>query len=592
MIKEAYLLYSPSTLISSIHPRYLYFSVYDIKICCREILQLRLELQREAELAGMKVSLEAEEERRNEQQSLMRIQVKGKAATREIIDVIATVCLQVSQGMQHMFFTVKGRLQFMFVLVVAALLAFGIVAAREMTVLGFAILQRLLMTPSIVREYGHTADWIGRLTSIFFAPPKPPTCASSSRNHTPKIVLNPPLQHRLNGIMNATHQATTRRKGSGPAPPLRNVLLYGPCGTGKSMVASFLAREQEALRDAGKQRHQQTSKNKNKTGRRTTTTTKKKIPYAIMSGADMAPLGSQGALQLKQLLRWANRQPHGAIVVIDEAECALGSRIRNQRDSSRDADTFGAGSTNHNRSSSSYARDALNVLLSLTGDNDTNGKCMLILVTSQPHDLDEAVLSRMDDLVYMSPPGDEERLTILENSFRRHFQPQRKPRLSFTQKCYHFVVGRFSRALGKSHISSSSSSSPRRLTYDPLTFDPNTLIAKLVKETSNHDGDADADGCCWSGRELDKLMQGIVSAVYSTDKGVLDTPLWHEVTKAMKTSLQNKRKAGGSLITNSKIKTKSTHYTRTRTQVTKNNKPRGSHTKACSPPNSWHEGQH
>jgi hypothetical protein len=49
------------------------------------------------------------------------------------------------------------------------------------------------------------------------------------------------------------------------------------------------------------------------------------IDYAMMSGGDVSPLGSDAVIQIHQLFSWAAKSPKGVILFIDEAECFLGS---------------------------------------------------------------------------------------------------------------------------------------------------------------------------------------------------------------------------------------------------------------------------
>ena len=436
---------------------------------CREITLLEQELKLEAEIEGMKVLLEAQEERLNEGLLLRRVQVQGKAATREIVDLIQSVFQELSGVIQHAFFTKSGRRQFIFFLVAAALLAFGVVSARELVTLIMGIMQRILMTPSIVREYGNLGPWtMENILSILS-----PTVQNKKEVEVNiPVVLNDQVKRRLGSIVSAALQAQKRHSA-----PMRNLLIYGPCGTGKSMMAKMMARDQI------------------------------KLPYAIMSGADLAPLGRRGPLQLKQLLQWANRQQYGSVVIIDEAECALGSRIRERRDR-----PYREQGVEH----MSYARDALNVLLSMTGDGTANIKCMLILVTSKPDVLDEAVLNRMDEMIYLDKPGFNQRKEMLHSSFYRHFQPLNRPTLK--QRILNLVLRRHS--IPQRYI----------LTYDSDSFDPCIAIASLVQETEG-----------WNGRELEKLMQAVISAVYSCESCVLTMEVWLEVTISSKRSLYNKR---------------------------------------------------
>ena len=80
--------------------------------------------------------------------------------------------------------------------------------------------------------------------------------------------------------------------------PHRHVLLYGSPGTGKTLAAKKLAET------VG-------------------------MDYALMSGGDVGPLGSDGVTQIHALFRWAKVSRKGVLLFIDEAEAFLGSRSQN-----------------------------------------------------------------------------------------------------------------------------------------------------------------------------------------------------------------------------------------------------------------------
>ena len=121
----------------------------------------------------------------------------------------------------------------------------------------------------------------------------------------------------------------------------RVVLLHGPPGTGKTLVAKRLAKAS-------------------------------RLEYALMSGGDVGPLGSDGVTALHTLFRWARTSETGVLVFIDEAEAFLASRSR-------------AKLTEH-------MRNALNAFLYQTGSPTTS--FVLVLATNRAEDLDEAVLDR------------------------------------------------------------------------------------------------------------------------------------------------------------------------------------------------------
>ena len=52
------------------------------------------------------------------------------------------------------------------------------------------------------------------------------------------------------------------------------------------------------------------------------------MEYAIMSGGDVGPLGSDAVTELHRLFEWAKRSSRGVLLFIDEADAFLGSRSR------------------------------------------------------------------------------------------------------------------------------------------------------------------------------------------------------------------------------------------------------------------------
>lgn len=50
------------------------------------------------------------------------------------------------------------------------------------------------------------------------------------------------------------------------------------------------------------------------------------MDYAIMSGGDVAPLGSGAVSQLHELFDWAERSKRGLLLFVDEADAFLGRR--------------------------------------------------------------------------------------------------------------------------------------------------------------------------------------------------------------------------------------------------------------------------
>ena len=168
------------------------------------------------------------------------------------------------------------------------------------------------------------------------------------------VVLPDALTDRVLQLAIATRNAKANRA------PFRHMLLHGPPGTGKTLVAKKLAIASG-------------------------------LEYALMSGGDVGPLGSDGVTALHTLFRWARTSETGVLVFIDEAEAFLASRSR-------------ARLTEH-------MRNALNAFLYQTGSPTTS--FVLVLATNRAEDLDEAVLDRVDETLYFGLPAYEARAKLV-----------------------------------------------------------------------------------------------------------------------------------------------------------------------------------
>jgi len=94
------------------------------------------------------------------------------------------------------------------------------------------------------------------------------------------------------------------------------MMFYGPPGTGKTLFAKKLAM-------------------------------KSGLEYAVMVGSDIAPLGPMAIDEINKLFDWAETQPNGIILFIDEADAFLQSRTSSEM--------------------SEYSRHAVNSFLYRTG---------------------------------------------------------------------------------------------------------------------------------------------------------------------------------------------------------------------------------
>lgn len=173
-----------------------------------------------------------------------------------------------------------------------------------------------------------------------------------------KMIFPADVQARLDEIAKATKNINQRINEGKTNVKYRNVLLYGKPGTGKTMFARKLAHE------CG-------------------------MEFAMMSGSSFT---KQGALEeMDHLFKWANNSK-GIMLFIDEAESFLLKRETMKTDS--------------------YEYKVLTNFLNYTGTR--SGKCMIVMATNRLSQIDSAIYRRVDDLVEIPLPQQEERTRVLK----------------------------------------------------------------------------------------------------------------------------------------------------------------------------------
>jgi len=121
------------------------------------------------------------------------------------------------------------------------------------------------------------------------------------------------------------------------------------------------------------------------------------LEYAIMSGGDVAPLEDQAVTELHKLFKWVHRSKKGVLLFIDEADAFLSSRKGHMSES---------------------LRNALTTMLYHTGT--PSSQFMMVLATNRPHDLDGAVLDRIDESVEFGLPGIKAREELVSLYFKKY----------------------------------------------------------------------------------------------------------------------------------------------------------------------------
>lgn len=169
-------------------------------------------------------------------------------------------------------------------------------------------------------------------------------------------VFNDELQRRIDDLTTSTYNIN--RNGG----YMQNLLLYGPEGTGKTMISKYIAKNS-------------------------------KMNYVMMSGGDLAQYIKRGehVTELNKLFADAKNSHSPTIVFIDECESLCGDRGKMDK---------------------SELIELVNSFLNQTGE--PSKKVMVILTTNRKDDLDPAVLSRMDHKLYIGLPEQAERKKIIE----------------------------------------------------------------------------------------------------------------------------------------------------------------------------------
>ncbi|KAE8794187.1 ATPase family AAA domain-containing protein 3C-like [Hordeum vulgare] len=335
-------------------------------------------------------------------------------------------------------------------------LAAGIYTTREGARVVWGYVDRILGQPSLIRESSRGKyPWSGipsRAMSTVTSKLKNGSNLGKDGKGFGDVILNPSLQKRVNQLANAT--ANTKLHQA----PFRNMLFYGPPGTGKTMAARELARESG-------------------------------LDYALMTGGDVAPLGSQAVTKIHQLFDWAKKSNRGLLLFIDEADAFLCERNKTYM--------------------SEAQRSALNALLFRTGDQSKD--IVLALATNRPGDLDSAVADRIDEVLEFPLPGEEERSKLLKLYLDKYIvkagEKRGKGLFSFFRR------------------------QPQKIAVKGITDE-------LIREAA-----AKTDG--FSGREIAKLMASVQAAVYGSTECELTPGLFREVVDYKAAEHQQRRKIAG-----------------------------------------------
>jgi len=323
----------------------------------RQTAEYEKELQRKNEKAKVDAEVEGKikYERENRTIHIENMKIQAEQLRDTTLQAIKAAGETIGSGVKD-FLGDKDRLRNTVISI--SLLAFGIYAAKTSMGVTGKYIEARLGKPSLIRDTSRISPLqILRHPIQSF---KTWRKQDNSKDLMKNIVLSPTLTERMQNIALTTINAKSNRA------PFRNILLHGPPGTGKTMFAKSLAL------NSG-------------------------MDYAILTGADVAPLGKEAVTEIHKLFDWANSTKKGLVLFVDEAEAFL--RKRNSEVISEDL------------------RNALNAFLYRTGENSK--KFMLIMASNQPEQLDWAINDRLDDIVHFDLPGKEERKKILKQYFEQ-----------------------------------------------------------------------------------------------------------------------------------------------------------------------------
>ncbi|CAD5169759.1 unnamed protein product [Musa acuminata subsp. malaccensis] len=331
-------------------------------------------------------------------------------------------------------------------------LAAGIYTTREGARVVWGYVDRILGQPSLIRESSRGKyPWSGFFARAFSSTSNKMIRGNNSgknENGFGDVILNPSLQKRVEQLASAT--ANTKAHQA----PFRNMLFYGPPGTGKTMAARELARQSG-------------------------------LDYALMTGGDVAPLGSQAVTKIHQLFDWAKKSRKGLLLFVDEADAFLCERNKTYM--------------------SEAQRSALNALLFRTGDQSKD--IVLALATNRPGDLDSAVADRIDEVLEFPLPREEERFKLIK-----------------------LYMDKYIAKAGESKSSWFSLFRPQ----------PQRIEIKGISDDVIREAAAKTEG--FSGREIAKLMASVQAAVYGSKDCELTSGLFREVVDYKAAEHQQRRK--------------------------------------------------
>ena len=225
-------------------------------------------LKQERERLINKFNIKSEVERKNFDLTEKKIKVTENER-RQTSKEIAIVGIQmIGQGLKEFINDKTMMLKVLMGLTGAYVIGYGFKSGIN---LFYKYTSSRIMTPKLIRETSRIP-----INSFYKYPIRILNryLPSKQKDIMEGIILKPELEHQLRIVSNAV---VNRKKHFAP---FRNLLFHGPPGTGKTLFAKQLA-------------------------------TKSGLDYAIMTGADVAPLGTLAVHELHKIFDWAETSKNG-----------------------------------------------------------------------------------------------------------------------------------------------------------------------------------------------------------------------------------------------------------------------------------------